>query len=218
MSGKGTGDVGCQIEDARGRSPGNSTKPCGLVYIRCTGLPIRIRNIGCLPSDLWSRGACPIAQRLQWLSATSEERRVDGYRMCGTGKAEGTAVNLVHQADRTKLRTNHEKGPMTLDDDRDKDIDTEDLTQGRDTCTAYARSAMCPAHFTNAHPPYYRYLPSTSGVQRLLGTNYAPLDIAMDLALLVLPPNRSGVVCHLLVSPPHHLAEEVGDEALNVLR
>lgn len=81
---------------------------------------------------------------------------------------------------------------------------------------------MFPVTFTirNLHPPALPPLSHfvISGVQRLLGTHYAPLNIRMDLTLPVLPPKNSGVLCHLFVSPPHYLAAEVVEEALDVLR
>jgi hypothetical protein len=78
----------------------------------------------------------------------------------------------------------------------------------------------CPATFTmcNARPPALPPLSTLviSGVQRLLGANYAPGDVRMDLALLIFPAKTSGVICHLVVGPPHDLAKKVGEEALNV--
>ena len=79
---------------------------------------------------------------------------------------------------------------------------------------------MYPITFTNAHATRRLTVGTdhTSGLEWLLGTNYAPLDVRMDLALPVVPAKGGRVLFHLVVGPPHYLAKEVGEKTLNVCR
>ena len=76
-----------------------------------------------------------------------------------------------------------------------------------------------PTNFTNApallSPTAVVY---TLGGQWLLGTNYAPPGVGVDLALLEFLAKTGRVVFQLLLTPPHHHAEKIVEEAFDIIR